>query len=130
LPVWLLSDPSRLRQVLLNLLGNAVKFTSGGNSHAARVMLFVEPCTLPQGQPGFQVRVSDSGIGMSAETPQKLFQPFTQADESTSRKFGGSGLGLSICKRLIELMGGHISLTNLTWWPCVSTWTSCHRQRR
>ncbi len=110
LPQRIMSDPTRLRQVLLNLLGNAVKFTSGHLGKPAKVMLFVEPCTLAQGQAGVRLRVIDSGIGISPEVLVKLFQPFMQADESTARKFGGTGLGLSISQRLVELLGGKISV--------------------
>lgn len=114
LPHWVASDPTRLRQVLLNLLGNAVKFTSSQDGHtgqvALRAVLCAKPATLADGRPGVQLSVSDNGIGMSPETQEKLFQPFTQADESTSRKFGGTGLGLSITQRLVELMGGQISV--------------------
>jgi PAS domain S-box-containing protein len=110
LPQQIMSDPTRLRQVLLNLLGNAVKFTSAHPDKPAKVMLSVEPCTLAQGQAGVRLRVIDSGIGISPQVLVKLFQPFTQADESTARKFGGTGLGLSISQRLVELLGGKISV--------------------
>ncbi len=111
LPAWILCDPLRLRQVLLNLVGNALKFTHSTSSNpTASVRLRVEPCALAPGTPGVRLSVQDSGIGMSPEAVAKLFQPFTQADESTSRKFGGTGLGLSITQRLVELMGGHISV--------------------
>jgi len=112
LPKWILSDPARLRQILLNLLGNAVKFTSGAHGYPAYIVLRAEAIDLPDGRPGVILRIIDNGIGMSFETQEKLFQPFTQADASTSRKFGGTGLGLSISKRLIELMGGRITLSS------------------
>jgi len=99
LPPIMMGDPLRLKQVLINLLGNAVKFTNQGV-----ICLRVGP---PEaGRVSFEVR--DTGIGMSAETLQKLFNPFTQADASTTRLHGGSGLGLAICRRLTELMGGTI----------------------
>ena len=113
LPRWILSDPTRLRQILLNLLGNAVKFTSSREAYQGRVTLCVEPCVLADGRAGLQIRISDNGIGMSLEAQAKLFQPFTQADESTARKFGGTGLGLSISQRLIELMGGLITVRSM-----------------
>jgi PAS domain S-box-containing protein len=109
LPHWIMSDPTRLRQVLLNLLGNAVKFTGKQAGNTAQVMLLVEPCIL-NGAAGVKLRITDNGIGISPEVLVKLFQPFTQADESTARKFGGTGLGLSISQRLVELLGGGISV--------------------
>jgi len=110
LPVWAYGDPSRLRQVLLNLLGNAIKFSKKTGNEGAQVSLSVTPCVLPGGADGVRFAVVDTGIGMGPEVVAKLFQPFTQADESTARKFGGTGLGLSISQRLVELMGGHISV--------------------
>lgn len=112
LPVWVTTDPTRLRQVLLNLLGNAVKFTNGNAEKMGQVMLKVEPCALVDGQPGMSLCVSDNGIGIEQTALAKLFQPFTQADETTARKFGGTGLGLSISQRLVELMGGKISVSS------------------
>ncbi|MGO2371511.1 CHASE domain-containing protein [Pseudoalteromonas sp. KG3] len=96
------SDPIRLKQVLLNLLNNAIKFTTAG------------AITLKVWQQGDSIyfSVSDTGIGISQTAQQQLFQPFAQADSSTSRQFGGTGLGLSICKKLVELMGGTISLAS------------------
>lgn len=103
LPNALVGDPLRLKQVLINLVGNAIKFTSHGG-----VTIYVSHRhDAPQrGRLCFEVR--DSGIGMSPETLQKIFNPFTQADASTARVHGGSGLGLAICRRLTELMGGSI----------------------
>ena len=110
LPTRMLGDPVRLRQVLLNLLGNAIKFTRTDHGETARVLLQVEPCTLSDASPGLRFLVQDNGIGMAPEVVSKLFQPFSQADESTARKFGGTGLGLSITHKLVELMGGRISV--------------------
>ncbi len=111
LPPWTLTDPTRLRQILLNLIGNAVKFTSGKPSQSGKIYL---RATLLDGDiPKVQLSIRDNGIGMSQETQEKLFQPFTQADASTSRKFGGTGLGLCITHRLIELMGGTISVNSI-----------------
>jgi PAS domain S-box-containing protein len=110
LPDWILSDGHRLRQVLINLLGNAVKFTGILGSIEPRVRLSVVPCLLKNGGDGVCFDVVDSGIGMAPEVVESLFQPFHQADESTARKFGGTGLGLSICQRLVDLMGGRISV--------------------
>jgi signal transduction histidine kinase/ActR/RegA family two-component response regulator len=98
-------DPTRLRQVVTNLLGNALKFTSAGT-----VTLRAEPAAPPDGdaRPWIRVSVQDTGIGMTPEQMAQLFQRFSQADSSTTRRFGGSGLGLVICKHLVELMGGTI----------------------
>ena len=112
LPRWILSDPKRLRQILLNLLGNAVKFSSVRDDQSPHVALMVEPCTLADGQAGVELRVSDDGIGMDAQTMETLFQPFTQGDMSTARKFGGTGLGLSISHALVDLLGGSLSATS------------------
>jgi signal transduction histidine kinase/DNA-binding response OmpR family regulator len=100
---WLRGDGSRLRQTLLNLIGNAIKFTPKG-----QVRVEVEELRDTGTDVELHFRVIDTGIGIAPETLPKLFQPFTQADGSTSRKFGGTGLGLVICKQLVELMGGHI----------------------
>jgi PAS domain S-box-containing protein len=110
LPDWVYGDSSRLRQVLLNLLGNAIKFAGGKAIGSGEVSLKVAPCVLADGANGMYFQVVDNGIGMSPEVVAKLFQPFTQADESTARKFGGTGLGLSISQRLVELMGGRITV--------------------
>lgn len=110
LPPWIWSDPTRLRQVLFNLLGNAIKFTSSNPERIARVELWVQPCLLASGSAGMRLSFIDNGIGMSAQEQAVLFTPFTQADQSTARKFGGSGLGLSICRHLVEMMGCHISV--------------------
>jgi len=112
LPAWMLSDPVRLRQVLLNLLGNAIKFTRTFAGHVAQVDLRLQPCVFANGSPGVRLSVRDNGIGMDDKVVSKLFQPFTQGDESTARKFGGTGLGLSITKRLVDLMGGDITVTS------------------
>ena len=108
LPVRILVDPLRLRQILLNLLGNALKFTVSDPSRPSQVMLKVESATLGDGRPGIRFRVRDNGIGMSAQTVRGLFRPFSQADETTTRRFGGTGLGLSITLRLVELLEGKI----------------------
>jgi len=96
----MVADRTRLRQVLLNLLSNACKFTKSG-----KVTLEVSPVMR-----GIQFVVRDTGIGIAKEKQAKLFRPFVQADSSTTREFGGTGLGLVICKRLTEMMGGRISL--------------------
>lgn len=99
----LIGDPLRLQQVLVNLLNNAIKFTEKG-----LVYLNVETCTDKDAKTQLQFSITDTGIGMSEEQQQQLFQSFTQADDSITRKYGGSGLGLTICKQLIELMHGSI----------------------
>jgi|HigsolmetaAR202D_1030399.scaffolds.fasta_scaffold00279_3 two-component system sensor histidine kinase/response regulator len=100
-PQRVLGDPQRIRQCLLNLVGNAIKFTQHGE-------VVVEVCTLGRqdGKALVHFEVRDTGIGIDPATLSKLFQPFTQADSSTTRKFGGTGLGLSIVRRLVEMMGG------------------------
>jgi CheY-like chemotaxis protein/nitrogen-specific signal transduction histidine kinase len=100
LPGQILGDPTRLRQVLINLAGNALKFTHQGGIDL-RVALVEEGNRI-------EYSVRDSGIGMDAETLARLFRPFSQADESVTRKFGGTGLGLSIARDLVRAMGGEI----------------------
>jgi signal transduction histidine kinase/ligand-binding sensor domain-containing protein/CheY-like chemotaxis protein/HPt (histidine-containing phosphotransfer) domain-containing protein len=101
----LIGDPFRIRQIVMNLIGNAVKFTEQGE---IAVKADVEISAADRA--AVRISVSDTGIGMDAATLEKIFQPFTQADESTSRRFGGSGLGLAICRELAELMGGRITV--------------------
>jgi len=101
----LIGDPFRIRQIVMNLIGNAVKFTEHGE---ILVQADVEPVDAERA--AVQIIVADTGIGMDAATVEKIFHPFTQADESTSRRFGGSGLGLAICRELAELMGGSITV--------------------
>lgn len=100
-PLWAKGDPTRLRQILLNLLNNAVKFTEHGEV-VARASIVGKT----EGEICLRVEVHDSGIGIAPEIQSRLFQPFTQADASTTRRFGGTGLGLSICRRLVETMQG------------------------
>jgi CheY-like chemotaxis protein len=108
IPNRVMGDPSRLRQILLNLLSNAIKFTDQGEvSVSAQVV---------HGDNNLEIlhlSVRDSGIGLSPETKGRLFQQFTQADSSVTRKYGGTGLGLAISKRLIELMGGTITVQSV-----------------
>jgi signal transduction histidine kinase/DNA-binding response OmpR family regulator len=98
-------DPIRLRQVLINLVSNAIKFTEEGG-----IRIEVSRGQTSQKEVELLFAVADTGVGMSAETADRLFQSFTQADASTTRKHGGTGLGLVICKRLVELMGGKIGI--------------------
>ncbi|WP_353207077.1 PAS domain S-box protein [Sphingorhabdus sp.] len=103
----LVGDPARLRQVLLNLLGNAIKFTDTGE-----VLLTVEPYQIYAGPNALRFTVSDTGIGIEGDKLTSVFERFAQADSSTTRRFGGSGLGLTISKQLVELMGGRIWATS------------------
>jgi two-component system, sensor histidine kinase and response regulator len=103
LPARVVGDANRLRQVLLNLLSNAVKFTAHGN-----VSVRARPLRTTDSRVTLRFEVQDSGIGISPAALRTIFDPFTQADDSTTRRFGGTGLGLAICKRLVELMGGSI----------------------
>ena len=104
-PGQLRGDPLRLGQILINLVNNAIKFTERGE---IRLKIELLEQTGEKAQLRFSVR--DTGIGMTREQAAKLFQPFSQADSSTTRKYGGTGLGLTICRRLVELMGGQIWL--------------------
>ncbi len=104
-PECLMGDPGRIRQVLLNLLNNAIKFTEQGE-----VVMRVYSETIADNRVNLRLEVKDSGVGISEHVKKELFSSFTQADASTTRKFGGTGLGLSICKKLIEAMGGEISV--------------------
>lgn len=110
-PFVIIGDPKRLRQILMNLLGNGLKFTREG-SVTVKVTNKPKYVTIPDGKVGLRFEVIDTGIGMNKETCDRLFQSFTQADNSTSRKYGGTGLGLSIAKKLVELMGGMIGVTS------------------
>ncbi|MFN0068188.1 MAG: response regulator [Limisphaerales bacterium] len=105
IPEHLLGDPLRLGQILTNFVNNAVKFTEQGE-----IRLGIEQVERTGGKVQLKFSVRDTGIGMTKEQAAKLFQPFTQADMSTTRKHGGTGLGLTICRRLVELMGGRIGL--------------------
>jgi two-component system, sensor histidine kinase len=108
-PVWVRGDPTRLRQILNNFLSNALKFTQHG-----QIRLAVRVVESESGATQLLFEVSDSGVGIPAETQGRLFSAFSQADASTTRKFGGTGLGLAICKQLTELMGGQIGVTSDT----------------
>ncbi len=102
-PLYLIGDPNRLRQVIINLLGNSIKFTEQG-----RLDVRVEPDPEDSGPGRLRFGVSDTGIGIPEDKLGLIFENFTQADSSTTRKYGGTGLGLGISKRLVELMGGRI----------------------
>ena len=102
-PDALIGDPARVRQVLVNLIGNAIKFTDRGE-----VVLRVEADQVSSIECRLHFSISDTGIGISAAKLDTIFEAFTQADNSTTRKYGGTGLGLTICRRLVEMMGGRI----------------------
>ncbi|MFZ6863174.1 ATP-binding protein [Undibacterium sp. Ji67W] len=137
IPQLVSTDPGRLRQILLNLIGNAIKFTENGD---ITVNVFLKNKSLSTNLIRFEV--IDTGIGIAHEILPTLFSPFTQADNSITRRFGGTGLGLSICKRLVELMDGEIGVESqpgsgsLFWFeiPLMSlngkTISSRHKQQR
>ncbi|GAB4509703.1 MAG: hypothetical protein Tsb0026_10390 [Sulfuricaulis sp.] len=108
IPNRLLGDPGRLRQIIINLLGNAIKFT-----HAGEIVLSVKQLSdVSKGQIRLHVEVTDTGIGISTKDQSRLFQAYKQAGASTNRRYGGTGLGLTISKELVEAMGGRIGLTS------------------
>ncbi|WP_348692844.1 ATP-binding protein [Duganella fentianensis] len=111
LPGPMEGDPLRMRQILGNLLNNAIKFTPAGT---IRLSLNATPPGDASGRWRLHFEVTDSGIGISPEGQQRLFEPFSQAEHSTSSHYGGTGLGLAICKRLVELMGGSIACRSST----------------
>ena len=104
-PNLLVGDATRLEQILLNIAGNAVKFTASGEVFVEAALEALQPERVQ-----VQFTIRDTGIGMSAQQLQQLFQPFSQGDDSMARRFGGTGLGLAICKYLVELMGGVLSV--------------------
>jgi two-component system sensor histidine kinase RpfC len=107
-PFRLIGDPHQLRQVLINMIGNAIKFTERGT-----VELRCHQIRQTDGLSLIRFEVADTGIGMSDEVQQRIFDNFTQADESTTRRYGGTGLGTSIARQLVELMGGRIGLQSI-----------------
>ena len=106
-PKILKGDSLRLGQIIINLMNNAIKFTEQG-----KITLSVKALELQKNQATLQFSVTDTGIGMTEEQVSKIFQSFSQADNSTTRKYGGTGLGLSICKNLTEMMGGELWVTS------------------
>jgi signal transduction histidine kinase/DNA-binding response OmpR family regulator/HPt (histidine-containing phosphotransfer) domain-containing protein len=102
-PRWVTGDPARVRQILTNLVGNAVKFTAKGH-----VLIHVACDEVEQGRATFHIRVQDTGIGIAPDKLTRIFEKFTQADSSTTRRFGGTGLGLTICRMLVGIMNGRI----------------------
>ncbi|MGE5611818.1 MAG: CHASE4 domain-containing protein [Bacillota bacterium] len=107
IPQTIQSDPTRIRQILVNLVGNAIKFTEKGGINL-RVRLLSDPSSE---RARLYFEVQDTGIGIDPEQIDRLFQPFEQADASTTRRFGGTGLGLPICRRLARMLGGEIRAT-------------------
>jgi two-component system sensor histidine kinase/response regulator len=107
-PVQVIGDPQRIRQCLINLIGNAIKFT-----HTGEIAVEVSRHGGSEGTPLIRFEVRDTGIGIARNAVESLFQPFVQADASTTRNFGGTGLGLSIVRRLVELMGGEVGVTSV-----------------
>ena len=104
-PATVMTDPTRLRQILTNLLSNALKFTKAGSVRLVTSLAVGDDLV-----PRLRFAVTDTGIGLTAEQAARLFQPFTQADLSTTRQFGGTGLGLAICRRLAGLLGGSVAV--------------------
>jgi two-component system, sensor histidine kinase and response regulator len=120
MPVLTRGDPGRLRQLILNLVGNAIKFT-----HEGHVVLTASICFGGDGAPKLRIDVTDTGIGIPADRLDRLFKTFSQIDSSTTRHYGGSGLGLSIVKRLAEAMGGEVGVSSVlgqgsTFWVTVA----------
>ena len=112
IPESIRSDPTRVRQILVNFVGNAIKFTDEGSVRLCMHLLNDNPPS-DNGAPSMlRFDVIDTGIGMTHEQQERIFQPFTQADEATTRRFGGTGLGLTISKRLAELLGGEVRVTS------------------
>ena len=119
IPDSLTGDPLRLNQVVINLVSNAIKFTAAGE-----VALTVRALHYEGGRVTAEISVRDTGIGMTSEQAQKLFTAFTQADASVTRRFGGTGLGLTISKQLVELMGGELTVTSQAGVGSVFTFTA------
>lgn len=107
-PEFVTSDSVRLRQILVNLLGNATKFTSQGE-----INIFVRHFTFDKDNIGVEIKIKDSGVGVAAEHIGHLFEPFTQADSSTTRRFGGTGLGLALSRKIARLLGGDVNIHSL-----------------
>ena len=107
-PAWVQGDPARLRQTLVNLVGNAIKFTERGE-----VVIRLRVLDPDAAVPRLLFEVTDTGIGVAPEAQARIFEFFTQADGSTTRRYGGTGLGLTITRRLVELMGGEVGVDSV-----------------
>ncbi len=124
-PAHIMGDSLRLRQILMNLVGNAVKFTQQGE-----IFIKVELSGVPVNDAiELCINVRDTGIGIPEDKMERLFKPFSQVDSSTTRKYGGTGLGLVICQKLINLMGGHIDVKSEAGKGTNFSFT-LHKQRR
>jgi Amt family ammonium transporter len=110
LPAAILSDPTRLRQILVNLVGNAIKFTTTGG---VRITAGLARRPAGEADPVLEIKVSDTGCGMSPSTVERIFEPFSQADETMARRFGGTGLGLAISNELARLLGGKLECESI-----------------
>jgi signal transduction histidine kinase/HPt (histidine-containing phosphotransfer) domain-containing protein len=106
IPETIHTDPTRLRQLLINLVGNAIKFTQSGS--VKMILKLIQGPTVQQHR--LEMAIVDTGIGLTPQQIQLLFRPFTQADNSTTRRFGGTGLGLTICRHLAQMLGGDITV--------------------
>ncbi|MGB4101559.1 MAG: ATP-binding protein [Alphaproteobacteria bacterium] len=107
-PRYIIGDPARIRQIITNLIGNAIKFTTEGS-----VTLALDCDGIADGRARLKFHIDDTGIGIKTENLDKIFNKFTQADETTTRRFGGTGLGLTVCKLLTEKMGGQIGVESI-----------------
>jgi two-component system, sensor histidine kinase and response regulator len=125
IPVAICGDPNRLRQIMANLLGNAVKFTDQG-----RILAKVRIASEDNQAVMLRFEVHDTGIGISRDARSRIFEAFSQADDSTTRKYGGTGLGLAISKQLVELMGGAIGVENALTHGSVFWFTVAFDKRR
>jgi len=125
IPIAICGDPNRLRQIMANLLGNAIKFTDRG-----QILAKVQVATEDGASVGLRFEVHDTGIGVSREARSRIFEAFSQADNSTTRKYGGTGLGLAISRQLVELMGGKIGVENAVTQGSVFWFTVSFDKRR
>jgi two-component system, sensor histidine kinase len=112
LPLQIKTDPTRLRQILMNILENSIKFTDKGE---VEIQVQQKPSGLGAGWGSLEFRIRDTGIGIKPEQTKKLFQSFSQADSSMTRRFGGTGLGLVLARKLAKLLGGDVTLESSTY---------------